>query len=136
MAYSSSTVHIDIVDITYHLMQTINNEMKILVGVFFCVFFCKGKCKFLFYFISAAALSLAILTLVMSEAAFILIRSSWQFWFSNSPPKSRFFFRFLSIWSYPICGGIGSNGFHIKWIIGTHGNWKNQNPGGCFGATS
>ena len=23
------------------------------------------------------------------------------------------------------CGGIGSNGFHIKWIIGPHGNWKN-----------
>ena len=46
MAYSSSTVHIDIVDITYHLMQTINNEMKILVGVFFVFFFCKGKCKF------------------------------------------------------------------------------------------
>ena len=33
------------------------------------------------------------------------------------------------------CGGIGSNGFHIKWKIGTHGNWKNQNPGGRFGAT-
>ena len=31
---------------------------------------------------------------------------------------------------------LGSNGFHIKWIIGTHGNWKNQNPGGSFGATS
>jgi len=42
MAYSSSTVHIDIVDITYHLMQTINNEMKILVGVFF-VFFLQRK---------------------------------------------------------------------------------------------
>ena len=27
------------------------------------------------------------------------------------------------------CGGLSSNGFHIKWIIGTHGNWKNQNPG-------
>ena len=34
------------------------------------------------------------------------------------------------------CGGIGSNGFHIKWIIGTHGNWKNQNSVGLFGATS
>ena len=33
-------------------------------------------------------------------------------------------------------GGIGSNGFHIKWIFGTQGNWKNQNPGGRFGATS
>ena len=28
------------------------------------------------------------------------------------------------------------NVFHIKWIIGNHGNWKNQNPGGCFGVTS
>ena len=43
MAYSSSTVHIDIVDITYHLMQTINNEMKILVGVFFVFFFLQRK---------------------------------------------------------------------------------------------
>ena len=36
---------------------------------------------------------------------------------------------------YLKCGGIGSNGFHIKGIIGTHDNWKNQNPGGRFGAT-
>ena len=28
------------------------------------------------------------------------------------------------------------NVFHLKWIIGTHGNWNNQNPGGRFGATS
>ena len=34
------------------------------------------------------------------------------------------------------CGGIGSYRFHIKWMIGTHGNWKNQNPGGRFGAIS
>ena len=33
-------------------------------------------------------------------------------------------------------GGIGSNEFHIKRIFGTHGSWKNQNPGGHFGATS
>ena len=33
-------------------------------------------------------------------------------------------------------GGIGSNGFHTKWIIGTQDNWKNLNPGGPFGATS
>ena len=31
---------------------------------------------------------------------------------------------------------FGSNEFHIKWRFGTHGSWKNQNPGGCFGATS
>jgi len=48
MAYSSSTVHIDIVDITYHLMQTINNEMKILVGVFFVFFFAKENANFCF----------------------------------------------------------------------------------------
>ena len=34
------------------------------------------------------------------------------------------------------CGDIGSNGFYIKWIISTHVNWKNQNLGGRFGATS
>ena len=90
MAYSSSTVHIDIVDITYHLMQTINNEMKILVGVLFL--FLRKMQIVCFYFISEAALSLAILTLVMSDAAFILIRSSWAFWFSSSPPKQNYFF--------------------------------------------
>jgi hypothetical protein len=34
------------------------------------------------------------------------------------------------------CGGTSSNGFHIGWIISTQGNWKNQSPGSCFGATS
>ena len=33
-------------------------------------------------------------------------------------------------------GGSGSNEFHIKWRFGTHTSWKNQNPGGRFGATS
>ena len=33
-------------------------------------------------------------------------------------------------------GGIGLDGIHLKWIIGTDGNWKNQNPGGSFGAIS
>ena len=32
--------------------------------------------------------------------------------------------------------GIGGNGFHIKWIFNTQDNWKNENPGGRFGATS
>ena len=26
--------------------------------------------------------------------------------------------------------------FDIKWVIGTYGNWKNQNSGVRFGATS
>ena len=26
------------------------------------------------------------------------------------------------------CGCPDFNVFHLKWIIGTHGNWKNQNP--------
>ena len=26
--------------------------------------------------------------------------------------------------------------FHLIWVIGTYGNWKNQNPWGRFGATS
>ena len=29
-------------------------------------------------------------------------------------------------------GGLGSNEFHIKWIFGTHGSWKNQNSWGPF----
>ena len=34
------------------------------------------------------------------------------------------------------CARMGLNGFHIKCIIGTHCNWKNQNPGSPLGATS
>ena len=34
------------------------------------------------------------------------------------------------------CGPPDLNVFHLKWIIGTHGNWMSQNPGGRFGATS
>ena len=34
------------------------------------------------------------------------------------------------------CACMGLNGFHIKWIIGTHRNWKNQNSGSRFGAAS
>ena len=34
------------------------------------------------------------------------------------------------------CAHMGLNDFHIKWMIGTQCNWKNQNPGGRFGATS
>ena len=33
-------------------------------------------------------------------------------------------------------GGTGLIEYKLKWIIGTHGHWKNQNPGGRFGATS
>ena len=28
--------------------------------------------------------------------------------------------------------GLGNNEFHIEWRFGTHGSWKNQNPGGRF----
>ena len=34
------------------------------------------------------------------------------------------------------CGRNTEITFDIKWVIGTYGNWKNQNPGGRFGATS
>ena len=27
------------------------------------------------------------------------------------------------------CGRPDSNGFQLKWRLGTHGHWKNQNPG-------
>ena len=33
-------------------------------------------------------------------------------------------------------GGTGLDGNKLKCIIGIHGHWKNQNPGGRFGATS
>ena len=33
-------------------------------------------------------------------------------------------------------GCLDLNDFHLKWIIGNHGSWKNQNPGSRFGATS
>ena len=53
--------------------------------------------RFSLYFISAAALSLAILTLVMSDPAFKLILSSCKFWLSNSPCMSLAMFRKLPI---------------------------------------
>ena len=34
------------------------------------------------------------------------------------------------------CGQSDLNVFHLKWIIGTHGNGKNQNPWGRFRAGS
>ena len=34
------------------------------------------------------------------------------------------------------CAGIGLNDFHIKCIIGTHCNWKNQNPHCCLAGSS
>ena len=30
------------------------------------------------------------------------------------------------------CGRPDLNVFHLKWIIGTHGNWNNQNHGGLL----
>ena len=29
-------------------------------------------------------------------------------------------------------GHLGCDGFQLKWMFGTHGNWQNQNPGGSF----
>ena len=37
---------------------------------------------------------------------------------------------------FNLLGHLTSNGFQLKRRFGTHGNWKNQNPGGRFGATS
>ena len=34
------------------------------------------------------------------------------------------------------CGHPDLNVFHLKWIIGNNCNWKNQNPGNRFGATT
>ena len=31
---------------------------------------------------------------------------------------------------------LGSNRFQLEYRFGTHGNWKNQTPVGCFGDTS
>ena len=34
------------------------------------------------------------------------------------------------------CGRLDLTVFHLILVIGTYGTWKNQNPGGRFGATS
>ena len=34
------------------------------------------------------------------------------------------------------CARMGLNGFHIRKVFGTQDNWKNENPGSPFGATS
>ena len=34
------------------------------------------------------------------------------------------------------CGRLDLTVFQLIWVIGTYDTWKNQNPGGHFGATS
>ena len=38
-------------------------------------------------------------------------------------------------WYDEKCRSFVLNGIHLKWIIGTNSNWKNQNPRNHFGAT-
>ena len=47
----------------------------------------------------------------------------------NTPLRNKLSCQFLGHF-------LGSNGFQINWMFNTHGNWKNQNLGGRFGATS
>ena len=75
------------------------------------------------------------------DALLIVMSSSWNFlswaepsWKGSKPSRIKLgHFNFhttyrknnnLEKWAV-----MGLNGFHIKWIIGTHCNWKNQNPG-------
>ena len=41
-----------------------------------------------------------------------------------------------SIIMFEKCGRLDLTVFQLIWVIGTYGNWKNQNSGGHFGATS
>ena len=43
---------------------------------------------------------------------------------------------YIEVFMQGKCGRNTETTFDIKWVIGTYGNWKNQNPGGRFGATS
>ena len=55
-------------------------------------------------------------------------------------PSAKLYIMEHTIYSWNIkwkkCARMGLNGFHIKCMIGTHCNWKNQNPVSRFGATS
>ena len=68
---------------------------------------------------------------------------SGKHWITEA--KMVFSFFWLVIWRHSAyswnikwqkCARMGLNSFHIKWMIGTHCNWKNQNPGSPLGATS
>ena len=84
--------------------------------------------------------------LINLTAIYILISSQSEKWRKFLSPSS--FFSMLPvtinstmakteiIYLPKKCGGIYSNEFHIKWIIGIHGIWNNQNPGSHFGVTS
>ena len=52
---------------------------------------------------------------------------------SNVNPKHGSYERIVMLEK---CGRPDLTVFHLIWVIGTYGNWKNQNPGGRFGATS
>ena len=43
---------------------------------------------------------------------------------------------YIKVFMQGKCGRNTETTFDIKWVIGTYSNWKNQNPGGRFGATS
>ena len=37
---------------------------------------------------------------------------------------------YIEVFMQGKCGRNTETTFDIKWVIGTYGNWKNQNPGG------
>ena len=70
--------------------------------------------------------------LLISKSSFLSVE------LQSDKERGRFYFgHHLGICYYVnFLGRLGSNGFQIKWKFGTHSNWKKQNPGGRFGATS
>ena len=55
-----------------------------------------------------------------------------RFWYRSLDPLHT---GYIEVIMQEKCGGYTETTFDIKWVIGTYGYWKNQNPGGRFGST-
>ena len=75
-----------------------------------------------------------IFLLLKQKAHRLFQKVLWQHWLCCFNPSTMA--KTELIYIPQKCGGIGSNGFHIKWIFGTQDNWKNENLFGRFGSTS
>ena len=62
----------------------------------------------------------------------VLLQMSWIITYVRESPHTVY----IEVFMQGKCGRDTETTFKLKRMFGTHGNWKNQNPGGRFGATS
>ena len=116
--------------------------------IFQPIVFCYGGCSVSLWFsptgpfvmrsdLSSNTAAMFLLTIFWSQSKLVF---TYFLMFHKGGLTSEIFF----ILAWVSCEGTVAindllcmkNGFQLKWRFGTHGHWKNQNPGGRFGATS